>query len=60
MSASDVSPPFHHLFHSSPDTCRWSVFGCVCVLRCFFFVCGVCVCVFPCFASVRGFFTIPP
>ena len=24
MSASD-SPPCHRLFHSPPDTCRWSV-----------------------------------
>ena len=25
MSASDVSPSFHRLFHPPPDTCRWSV-----------------------------------
>ena len=50
MSASDVSPPFHHLFHPSPDTCRWSAFGCVCVLLCLFlFV----VFVFACFLVLQ-------
>ena len=58
MSASDVSPPFHRLFHPPPDTGRWSVVWLFFVL--FVCVCGVCVCLFSCFASVRGFFTIPP
>ena len=50
MSASDVSPPFHRLFHPPPDTCRWPVVWLFC------FVCGVCVFwLFSCFASVRGF-----
>ena len=61
MSALDVSPPFHRLFHSPPDTCRWSVvwlFLFLVWLLLFLFM--VFVFAFSCFASVRGFFTIPP
>ena len=45
MSASDVSPPFHRLFHPPPDTCRWSVV--------WLFLCLVVVFVFACFPVLQ-------
>ena len=56
MSASDVSPPFHQLFHLPLTLAA----GRCLVVFVFGFGCGVFVWLFSCFASVRGFFTIPP